>query len=52
MIETTSAEVDLPVVKVLAALQIRLGADPDPEAGLTREDRAKIDAKLDEILAD
>jgi hypothetical protein len=51
MVETTSAEVNLPVLKVLAALQIRLGADPDPEAGLTPEERTKIGAKLDEILA-
>jgi hypothetical protein len=51
MVETTSAEVNLPVLKVLAALQIRLGGNPDPDAGLTPDERAKIDAKLDETLA-
>ena len=51
MVETTSAEVNVPVVKVLAALRTRLGADPDPETELTPEERAKIDAKLNEKLA-
>jgi hypothetical protein len=52
MIERTSKEANLPEDKVLTALCVRLKVDQDRErlASLSPEERAKIDAKLDEIF--
>jgi hypothetical protein len=51
MTARTSREVNLPEDKVLTALCIRLNIpDQEGSASLSPEERAKIDAKIDEIF--